>query len=929
MKYLSRLYLKGFAAIAIVMLLSCNQTVKKNINSDSLAINNEKYELDNGLDVILQSDTSNPIVSVYIQYHAGSINETPGKTGLAHYVEHMLFQRSENLDKGEFVKKLNGFGGWYNGGTGNDFTSYYEIFPNDALEKVLWMEADRMGYMISMVDAETVENEKTIILDEKRRNIVTSPYGFSYYSIVKNLYPENHPYNWEVIGETQDIKNIELADVKEFYEKYYHPGNATLVVAGDFDTEQTKQWIEKYFGEIKGNGDNEKLSVEPVVLNEDKVFYIEDNLVASPELQLVFPTVSGYHEDRYALDFLSTLIYEPINQILSESNLASQTNIYNWSRELAGTFQLQVRAAGNVDLDSLLNLVEQGFTRFENELFTETDLQRIKNNKEINFYRNNESVFQKATTLGTYNLFFDNPNYFLTELENEKKVSKKEVIRVYEKYIKNQKHLVSCLIPKDSIRLAVEGALEFKIPQEEKNLDYTLKDLPKNDHAFIKTPSKIDRSIEPEFGEIPVIQKPEIWSDTINGIKIKGIESSEMPLITFSFIIKGGHLADQNSKAGTADILDKLLMCGTKNSSASEIKEQINTFGASLDIKVYDEYIKLSASCMSKDYEQILSIIKEILFKPLFASCEFDKIKSQQANRILELQNNPNDVASSAFRKLMYDEKHVLGLPIIGNSKTIKNIELTDVNALYSKCFVADNVLFQIAGNISKDEIFNSIRDFSKDWIQREIEFPEIVFSTKHHTKIQRIDLPGVNKAVIFGGKTLSHENEDYTKAMFGHYRLGANTSSRLFSVLRNENHYTYDVLSHISRTTGNIFMTSQFDVPQNIVDEAFESFANIFKNYPTDYTLEDLETAKTSLMRKLHRKYETITNQLELLEEIAFYNLPHNYVETIINDIGNAEFEEIRQLLQKKFNEENMIYIIVADNNKIETSDFGVKLLN
>jgi len=928
MKYLFPLFFKGLAVITIVMLLSCNQTDKQNIDSDSLIINNEKYELDNGLDIILHSDTSNPIVSVYIQYHAGSINETPGKTGLAHYVEHMLFQRSENLGKGEFVKKLNGFGGRYNGGTGNDFTSYYEIFPNDALEKVLWMESDRMGYMISTIDEEIVENEKTIILDEKRRNIVTSPYGFSYYSIVKNLYPCKHPYYWEVIGETRDIKNIKLADVKEFYNKYYHPGNATLVVAGDFDRDQTKQWIEKYFGEIKGNGDDKKLALEPVILDDNKLFYIEDKLVSSPELQLVYPTVSGYHEDRYALDFLSTLIYEPINHVLSESNLASQVSVFAWPRELAGTFQLKVRAAGSVDLDSLLVLIEQGFLKFENESFTEADLQRIKNNTEINFYRNNESVFQKATTLGTYNLFYDNPNYFITELESEKKVRREDVIRVYKKYIKNQKHLVSCIIPKDSVKLAVNGAVEFKIPEEEKNLNYTPGKVLKKDHSSFKTTSKIDRTIEPDFGEKPIVKMPEIWSDTINNIKVKGIESFEIPLIKFSFIIKGGHLAEQYSKAGTADILTKLLMRGTKSSSATEIKRKINTLGASIDIKVYDEYIKLSASCMSKHYEQLLNIIKEILFEPLFASDEFDNIKSQNAYRINELQNNPNYIASSAFRELMYDEKHVLGIPIIGNSKTIENIVLKDVEALHSKCFVPNNVLFQIAGNIPKEKVINSLIVFSKDWLQREIELPEILFATKHQTKIQRINIPGVSKALIFGGKTISHENEDYAKAVFGHYRLGANTSSRLFSVLRNENHYTYDVLSNINRTSGNIFLISQFDVSNSIVDEAFESFTNIFKNYSTDYTLEDLETARTSLMRELHRKYETIANQLELLEEVAFYNFPNNYVETIVNDVVNSELNEIRQLLHKYFKEENMIYIIVADN-KIETSDFGEKILN
>ena len=225
---------------------------------DKVELKYEQYTLDNGLKVVLHQDLSDPLVAIAIQYHVGSGREMPGKTGFAHFFEHMLFQRSENLPRNAFFQKIAKLGGEFNGSTNSDGTNYYESVPRDAMEKILWMESDRMGFFINTVTQGGLEREIDVVSNEKRQNYDSQPYGYSSIIMSKEMFPAGHPYSWTTIGEIADLKSATLDDVKDFYRTYYVPNNATLVLAGDFDIAQAKELIQKYFGEIKKGGDVEK-----------------------------------------------------------------------------------------------------------------------------------------------------------------------------------------------------------------------------------------------------------------------------------------------------------------------------------------------------------------------------------------------------------------------------------------------------------------------------------------------------------------------------------------------------------------------------------------------------------------------------------------------------------------------------------------------
>ena len=381
-----------------------------------LSLDYEKYTLTNGLQVILHQDKSDPITAVAIQFHVGSNRETPGKTGFAHLFEHIMFQESQNVPQDQFFKLIQGNGGTLNGGTWQDGTIYFEIVPNSALELALWLEADRMGFMLPTVTYDAFLNQQNVVQNEKRQNYDNRPYGQTSYVIGKLLYPEGHPYNWTTIGALEDLQNASLKDVHDFYTKWYGPNNATIVVAGDFDVDQTKKWIEKYFGEIKSSKPVESLKPMRVKLDNSKRASYEDNFAQSPELTMLFPTVEQYTNDAYALDVLADLIgrgkKSPLYKIIvEEKKLAPSVSTFNNSSEIAGDFRIRVRTFPDKNLTEVENAIKEAFAKFEKDGFTEKDLARTKAGIETNFYNGISSVLGKAYQLANYNVFAGSPDF--------------------------------------------------------------------------------------------------------------------------------------------------------------------------------------------------------------------------------------------------------------------------------------------------------------------------------------------------------------------------------------------------------------------------------------------------------------------------------------------------------------------------------------
>jgi zinc protease len=374
MKICKRLFVVAFA-----VLLTANFAFAQK----AAQIKYEQYVLPNGLKVILHQDKSDPIVSLAITYHVGSSREKAGKTGFAHFFEHMLFQRSEHLPRNAFFQKISALGGTFNGGTMQDGTIYFETVPRDALEKVLWMESDRMGFFINTVTQSGLEREIDIVSNEKRQGVDTQPYGYTDEIISRELYPAGHPYSWTVIGQLADLRAATLEDVKDFYSSYYIPQNATLVLTGDFETPVAKTLIEKYFGEIKPGKDLPKIEPKNAVLKETKKLVFEDSYAQLPAITVVYPTVESYHKDENAIDmFMSLFAYgktSPLYKVIvEEKKLAGNVKGYNSSQEIAGNTEISITPFEGKTLEEVNNAIQEAFTRFEKDGIDVTEMEKLK-----------------------------------------------------------------------------------------------------------------------------------------------------------------------------------------------------------------------------------------------------------------------------------------------------------------------------------------------------------------------------------------------------------------------------------------------------------------------------------------------------------------------------------------------------------------------
>ncbi|MDX1602990.1 MAG: pitrilysin family protein [Salinimicrobium sediminis] len=923
-----------------------NETVPKKDQDQEqgLSIEFEKYELENGLNVVLHQDDSDPIVSVAIQYGVGSNREKKGRTGFAHLFEHMLFQESENVEQDQFFKKIQDVGGTLNGGTWVDGTIYYEVVPKNALEMVMWLESDRMGYFINTVTESAFANQQEVVQNEKRQRVDNNPYGHTNWVIDKNLFPDGHPYSWQVIGELEDLKSATVEDVKEFYDRFYGPNNATLVIAGDFNKEETKKLVEKYFGEIKRRKEVAPLEVQNVKLKETKRLYHEDNFATAPQLNMVWPAVEQYTEDAYALDFLAQILSDgkeaPLYEVLvKEKELTSQPRAFNSADQIAGKFRIMVTANAGVDLDKVEAGINEAFDRFEKEGVTQKDIERIKAGLETDFYNGISSVLGKSFQLAQYDVFTGDPGYIEQDIENIKAVTKEDVMRVYEKYIKEKPYVLTSFVPKGQLELIAENSEKAKVVEEEitENVETTVAEA-SEEKEIEKTPSKINRSTPPAVGQTPSLNVPESWNVELeNQLEVYGIEQTELPLVNFSLVIEGGHMLDDlTNKNGVANLMTDILMEGTANKTPAELEEAIDMLGANINMYTTNESIVIRGNTLKRNFEETMELVEEILLEPRWDEEEFGRIKTSTINSIKRNQANPNYIANQVYNELLYGANHPFAHPTSGTVASVEAITMQDLKDFYNNYFSPSVSRFHVVGDISRTEALDAIEALEEEWEAKEVNIPEYeVVTNRDKASLYFVDVPGAKQSVInIGYIALPRTSKDFFPAEVMNYKLGGSFSGNVNLILREEKGYTYGARSGFSGSKIPGTFTASSSVRTNATGESVGIFRDEIAKYREGIKPEDLEFTKNALIKSNALRVETQGSLLGMLQEMSAYDLPANYIEQEENIIRNMTLEQHKELAQKYLDESKMAYLVVGDaETQFEQfKDMGfdeVKLLN
>ena len=933
----------SISRISSFLLLIAALLFTSNTQAQDFSVDFEKFTLDNGLEVIFHEDKSDPVVAVALTFHVGSAREKEGKTGFAHLFEHLLFLESENLGKGGLDKMSSRIGGsGANGSTSRDRTNYFQTVPNDALEKMIWAEADKLGFFINTVTEAVVAKEKQVVKNEKRQGVDNRPYGHVNYVVGKNLYPESHPYNWQVIGSLEDLQNATLADVKEFYNKWYVPNNATLVIAGDFDFKQAKAWIHKYFDEIPRGEEITPLEDQPASLSETKKLFYEDNFARLPELRLTYPAVDIYHEDSYALDILTELLASgkkaPLNQVLiDEKELTSGVFFFSNNSEIAGEMSLIVRAFPNTDLNEVHSAVFEAFERFEEEGFTDSDLDRIKAGIETQFYNGLSSVLGKAFNLAQYNIFAGDPGYINEDIQKTLAVTKEDVMRVYEQYIKGKDYIATSFVPMGQADLALDGSMPATVVEEviaESGADEQF-ELPE-ETEYERTPSSFDRTVEPPYGNSPELAVPEVWSFTLdNGIPVHGITNSELPIVQFELRIKGGLMLEDMHKIGVSNLLAEVMTRGTANKTPEELEEAIDELGASINIRSGRQAITISGNTLARNFEATMALVEEMLLEPRWDETEFNLAKQSTLSAIAAQSADPNSIASNTFNSVVYGEDNILSKNPIGTINTVESITLDDLKAYYEANMSPNVADFMVVGAINEQEVNKVLRGLEENWSGADVQIPEFVKPEPiAEPTVYFYDVPGAKQSVLnFGYLAMPETDPDYYPATVMNYILGGGGfASRFTQELREGKGYTYGIRSGFAgNELPGAFQISS-GVRTNVTLESAALVKQIMEEYPSTFTEADLATTKSFLLKSNARRFETLGAKLNMLYNVSTYGWEPDYVKEREQIVRDITIEDISELAREYANPNTMIYVVVGDAetqmHRLEELGFGKPVL-
>ena len=915
------------ALVALTALVGCggspsgDGTTEAASTSSAWEIRHEKYVLDNGLEVIIHEDHSDPLVAVATMVHVGSNREKPGRTGFAHFFEHMSFNDSENVPRGANRKLIAELGGSRNGGTWSDGTVYYEVVPSDAFEKVLWINSDRLGFMINTVTEDALEREKQVVKNEKRQRVDNVAYGHGQELIKKALYPADHPYNWTVIGTLEDLQNATLADVKEFYDRYYGAANATLVIAGDVDTAEAKKMVEKWFGEIRKGPDVEPMAPSPVTLEASRSLAYEDTFAKLPQLTVVYPTVEQYHEDAYALDVLASALADsktaPLYQVVvEEKKLAPSVSAFHLPSEIAGELNFVIRAAAGADLDAVKAAYEEALARFEQHGISSDELARIKAENETSFYGGFTSVLSKAFQLASYNEFAGDPNYFAVQAERMQSVTQEQVRSVYERYVKGKPAIWLSVVPKGQAELMIADAEVIKIDEEE-IVQGAEEEVSEGEEALVaKTETQIDRS-EPPLGQAPAFKMPSIWrAELENGLELYGAEYSEVPLVTFELSLDGGHLLDPADKPGVAYLLADMMTEGTKNRTPAELEQAIRGLGASLEVRGQAEKLSIRGQTLARNFAPTMELMKEVLLEPRWDETEFDRLKRELVNRLKANDGNAQAVAYKVAQRLLYGENHILGSLESGDLAAAEKITLDDLKAFYGESLSPKSAAFHFVGRLGSDDVKKALAPLAAAWKGEAIEMPRFERpKTDVAGKVFFVDMPGAKQSVLYAGKLgVSGNDPDYNNIDYANERLGGGSSARLFQILRIQKGYTYGAGSFMVRRREPGPSIAQTSVRANVTLESLQILREQLKTYGDTFTDEDAEITKNQLLKAATAAYESLYAKLGLLTSSSHYDLEDGWVEADLAELRGMSTDDFKAVIAEHLGEGDMFYLVVGD---------------
>jgi len=837
----------------------------------------------------------------------------------------MMFQGSDNVADEQHFKIVSDAGGTLNGTTNRDRTNYFETVPSNQLEKMLWLEADRMGFLLDAVTQKKFEIQRSTVKNERGQNYDNRPYGLANETASRNLYPYGHPYSWLTIGYVEDLNRVDVNDLKNFFLRWYGPNNATVSVGGDVKSAEVVKLVEKYFGSIPRGPEVNPVVVPPAVLSSDRYVSYVDNYAKLPLLLVVYPTVPNYHKDMGALACLAQVLGQGKNSVLYQQMIkkktALQANTFSSLSELAGEFFVQLIPSPGKSLAALDSIYRNSLDSFEARGVTDEDIAKFKGGIESQLINGLQSVNGKISQLASFQTFTGNPNKIADLIKMYQAVTKEDVMRVYNEYIKGKGAVVLSVLPKGQEKM-IAAADNYKI-------DSSKYDAPDYGYAglkYAKAKDNFDRSKIPGNGANPTVKVPKFWrKDMPNGVKMIGTESNEIPTVTITITVPGGHLlqANDTSKIGLASLFASVMNEDTKNFTGEQMAVELQKLGSNVSVSSKFDGITFSIQALKKNLDQTLALVEERMFNPKFTQEAFGRIQQQRLQGFKQAKADPAAVADNVFAKLNYGPNSILSMSEDGTEYTIANLKLDDVESYYKNYMTSKGVKVVIVGDVKQAEVLPKLAFLNK-LPNKKVDLPAVNAKATEidKSKVYLVDIPKAAQSQFRVGYATGLKYDatgDFYKSRLMNYALGGDFNSRLNLNLREDKGWTYGARSSFTADeyTGDFEFSS--GIRADATDSALIEVMKELKNYRDNGITEaELKFMKNALGQRDALLYETGIQKAGFIGRILDYNLPANYVDQQNKILANLTKQQVDAMSKKMLSPEKMNILLVGDKARI-----------
>jgi zinc protease len=877
----------------------------------------EKYTLPNGLDVILSQDHRIPMVAVNLWYHVGPANEEPGRTGFAHLFEHMMFQSSKHVPEDAHFKLLEAAGASdINGTTDYDRTNYFETIPANQLELALWLESDRMGYLIDKVDQPSLSNQQDVVRNERRQSVENQPYGLAEETLVQTLFPPKHPYYGNVIGSHEDIQAAKLDDVRRFFRQYYAPNNASLAIVGDFEPAQAKALVQKYFGTLKRGS-----AVPPIKAATPKITSERRKTVTArvelPRVYMAWITSAilkpGDADADIAANILgggrSSRLYK---KLVYEKQIAQTVSATQQSLILGSVFQIEATARPGHTVDELEKAIDEELAAFRSKPAEASEIERSRNRIETSIIGGLEVLGGfggVADRLNSYNHYLGTPDYLEKDVQRYRAVTPASVQAFAKDQLAQTSRVVLHVTPGQPAPVA-----QVATPPAPQGAAASAPETINADEAW--------RNETPKPGPSKPLQLATPVSATLsNGLTLILSERRGLPIVAANLVLKTGSDANPLEKPGLANFVAAMLDEGTATRNALQIADQVAQLGASLTTGSSMDATTASVRSLTKNFGPTLDILADVVLHPSFPAEEIERQRASRLAGLVQQRDNPAQVAALVLASALYGTKHPYGYAEVGTEASVKAVTRGDMDAFWKQNFVPNNAALVVAGDISLPELRALAEKSFGSWARGTPAQPNLGAPSTTAARIVIVDKAGSPQTQVrVAGIGAARSSPDFRPMQVMNIALGGLFSSRINMNLREAHGYTYGASSGFSfrRAAGPFQVASgiRTDVTAPAVDEIFKELRGMVERPLTE---DELTKAKDAMANSLPGAFESSANAVGNFSNVFIYDLGLDYYTKYAAQVNAVTRDQTLTMAKKYLDPSKMVVIAVGDRAKIE----------